>query len=145
MIDLYDPTHIVEKHGHVFVGMNYRLASFGFWALPELAKEQKSGTTGNYGLLDQRAAMQWVQRNIESFGGDASKVTIQGESAGGTSVVFHLVSPGSKGLFRGAIAESATDHKGCYFQNKTDSFELYSAMSAQLGCNYDANATGDRL
>jgi carboxylesterase type B len=140
-VDAYNPTNIVSKHGHVFVGMNYRLASFGFWALPELAKEQKSGTTGNYGLLDQRAAMQWVQRNIEAFGGDASRVTIQGESAGAFSVVFHLVSPGSKGLFHGAISESATDHQGCYFQNKTDAFELYSAMSAQLGCN----ATGDRL
>jgi carboxylesterase type B len=138
-LDAYDPTNIVSKHGHVFVGMNYRLATFGFWALPELATE--SGTTGNYGLQDQRAAMQWVQRNIEAFGGDASKVTIQGESAGAFSVVFHLVSPGSKGLFRGAIAESATDHKGCYFQNKTDSFELYNAISTQLGCP----ATGDRL
>jgi carboxylesterase type B len=140
-LDAYNPHRIVSKHGHVFVGMNYRLASFGFWALPELAKEQKSGTTGNYGMLDQRAAMQWVQRNIEAFGGDASKVTIQGESAGAFSVVWHLVSPGSKGLFRGAIAESATDHKGCYFQNKTDAFGLYGAMSAQLGCN----ATGGRL
>jgi len=79
------------------------------------------------------------------MGGDATKVTIQGESAGAFSVVFHLVSPGSKGLFRGAIAESATDHKGCYFQNKTDAFELYSAWSANLGCNYDANSTGARL
>jgi len=102
MIDIYNPTNIVEKHGHVFVSMNYRLGGFGFWALPELAAEQKSGTTGNYGLIDQRAAMQWVQRNIQAFGGDPNKVTIQGESAGAFSVTWHLVSPGSKGLFHGA-------------------------------------------
>ena len=73
-LKVYDPTNIVERHGHVFVGINYRLAGLGFLALPELAAEHLTGLTGNYGVLDQRAAMQWVQRNIRAFGGDPSKV-----------------------------------------------------------------------
>jgi para-nitrobenzyl esterase len=132
---MYDPTNIIEKHGHVFVSMNYRLNGFGFMALPELAAENPTGTTGNYGLQDQRAAMQWVQRNIRNFGGDPSKVTIQGESAGGMSVMFHLVSPASQGLFHGAIEESGSFQEGCYFQNRTDAYLFNRQWAAIKGCN----------
>jgi len=132
---LYDPTNIVERHGHVFVSMNYRLNGFGFFALPELAAEHPTGSTGNYGLQDQRAAMQWVQTNIRAFGGDPSKVTIQGESAGAFSVMFHLVSPASQGLFHGAIEESGTLAKGCFFQDRTDSFKFHREWAAIQGCN----------
>lgn len=79
--------------------------------------------------------MQWVQRNIASFGGDPSKVTIQGESAGAMSVMWHVVSPGSKGLFRSAISESATVRQSCYFQSKTDSFKFNKEWAAIHGCN----------
>jgi para-nitrobenzyl esterase len=134
--DLYNPMNIVKEHGHVFVGINYRLGGFGYWASPELAAEQKSGTTGNYGLLDQRAALQWVQRNILAFGGNPSKVTIQGESAGGLSVFWHLYSPGSKGLFHSAIAESGTlSATKCFIQNKSDAFKFYGDLASMNGCN----------
>ena len=132
---LYDPTNLVERHGHVFVGLNYRLSGFGFLALPELAAENPEGVAGNMGLLDQRAALQWVQRNIRGFGGDPQKVTLQGESAGAMAVMFHLTSPGSKDLFHGAITESPTIRQGCYFQNKSDSFAFGREWTALRGCN----------
>ena len=83
----------------------YRLGAFGFLAHPELTAEQ-GGHSGNYGLLDQIAGLQWVKRNIAAFGGDPSRVTIFGESAGGISVSMLSASPLAKGLFRGAISES---------------------------------------
>lgn len=86
------------------------------------------------GVLDQRAALQWVQRNVRGFGGDPQKVTLQGESAGAMSVMFHLTSPGSSGLFQGAIAESPTIIQGCYFQDKKDSFAFAREWTALRGC-----------
>merc|ERR1719183_1991325 len=132
-LKLYDPTNIVERHGHVFVGMNYRMSGLGFLALPELAAEHPQGLVGNYGVLDQRAAMQWVQRNIRNFCGDPSKVTIQGESAGSMSVGFHLVSPASKGLFRGAIEESGSVGRRWFLANKTDAFKFNRQWAAIKG------------
>lgn len=132
---LYDATHIVKMHEYIVVTMNYRLSGFGFFALPELASEDKDGTTGNYGVQDQRAALQWVQRNIRGFGGDPTQVTVAGESAGAFSVMFHLVSPASRGLFRAAIMESGTSHLTWFFQNKTEAFEFYTDFTAILGCN----------
>ena len=99
----YDGTNFA-KRGVVLVSINYRLGALGFLAHPLLSKE--SGVSGNYGLRDQIAALQWVQRNIAAFGGDPGNVTIFGESAGGTSVQALLASPHSKGLFHRAIAES---------------------------------------
>lgn len=75
-------------------------------ALDQLRKEDSTGTSGNYGMLDQRAALQWVQKSIASFGGDPARVTIFGESSGGTSVAYHVVNPRSAGLFKRAILES---------------------------------------
>jgi para-nitrobenzyl esterase len=91
----------------VLVSVNYRLGVFGFFALPELSAESPQGVSGNYGLLDQNAALQWVRRNIAAFGGDPRRVTIFGQSAGGQSVIAHLVSPLNRGLFARAISESA--------------------------------------
>ncbi len=88
----------------IVVSVNYRLGPLGFLALPELSAE--NGTSGNYGFLDQVAALEWVQRNIEAFGGDPGRVTIFGESAGGTSVVALVASPMTEGLIHGAIAQS---------------------------------------
>ncbi|MCR5546041.1 MAG: carboxylesterase family protein [Lachnospiraceae bacterium] len=95
------------KQGIVFVSISYRVGVFGYLADDELAAESPNGTTGNYGLLDQIAALQWVNDNIESFGGNAKNITIAGESAGSSSVNALCVSPLAKGLFVRAIAESS--------------------------------------
>lgn len=102
---LYDLEDLARR-GVVAVAINYRLGPLGFLAHPELSKESEQGVSGNYGLLDQIAALRWVQRNIKAFGGDPNRVTIFGESAGGGSVFSLLVSPLAKGLFQRAIAES---------------------------------------
>lgn len=90
----------------VVVSFNYRLGAFGFLAHPALSAESAHGVSGNYGLLDQQAALRWVRRNIAAFGGDPRRVTIFGQSAGGQSVIAQLVSPLSRGLMARAIAES---------------------------------------
>ncbi|RPJ59704.1 MAG: carboxylesterase family protein [Acidobacteria bacterium] len=99
---------ILARQGVVVVSFNYRLGVLGFLAHPELSRESAEKVSGNYGLLDQIAALKWVQRNIAGFGGDPKKVTIFGESAGGVSVFSLLVSPLAKGLFSRAIAQSGT-------------------------------------
>jgi len=98
----------LAQKGAVVVTLNYRLGPFGFLAHPALAAESSHHAAGNYGLLDQIAALQWVRRNIARFGGDPSRVTIFGESAGGMSVGSLLASPLAKGLFQRAILESGT-------------------------------------
>lgn len=98
----------MSKRGIVAVTINYRLGIFGFFAHPELTKESPHQSSGNYGLMDQHAALLWVQKNIASFGGDPKRVTIAGESAGSFSVSAQVASPLSKGLFAGAIAESGS-------------------------------------
>jgi para-nitrobenzyl esterase len=96
----------MARRGIVALTVNYRLGVFGFFAHPELTKESPQHASGNQGLLDQVAALQWVQRNIAAFGGDPSRVTIAGESAGSISVSVLMASPLSKGLIAGAIGES---------------------------------------
>jgi para-nitrobenzyl esterase len=101
----YDGASMAKK-GIVVVTVNYRLNIFGFFAHPELSKEASYKGSGNYGLLDQHAALKWVQKNIQSFGGDPKKVTIAGESAGSIAVSAQMTSPLSKDLIAGAIGES---------------------------------------
>lgn len=101
----YDGESMAAK-GIVVVTVNYRLGVFGFMAHPELTKESPHKASGNYGLLDQHAALRWVQQNIRNFGGDPKRVTIGGESAGSISVSAHLASPLSRKLIAGAIGES---------------------------------------
>lgn len=103
----YDGESLAQK-GIVVVTTNYRLSAFGFLAHPELTNESPHHASGNYGLLDQNAALQWVQQNIAAFGGDPKRVTIAGESAGSVSVSAHMVSPLSKNLINGAIGESGS-------------------------------------
>lgn len=103
--DIYDGTAMANKDV-VFVSINYRVGVFGFLAHPELSNESDKKTSGNYALLDMVAALQWVHDNIENFGGDPSKVTIAGQSAGAFAVNFLAASPLTKGLIHGAIAES---------------------------------------
>ena len=100
-----DGTNLAQQ-GVVVVSMNYRLGIFGFFVHPELAKESGKNAAGNYGLLDQTAALRWVHDNIAAFGGDPSNVTIFGESAGSFSVSAQMASPLAKGLFQKAIGES---------------------------------------
>lgn len=97
-----DPSPLVGK-GVIVVNVGYRLGAMGFLAHPSLAQD---GAAGNYGIMDQQAALRWVQDNIAQFGGDKKNVTIFGESAGGFSVMVHLASPGSAGLFSKAIVQS---------------------------------------
>jgi para-nitrobenzyl esterase len=108
---VYDGSHFARR-GVVFVSFNHRLGRFGFFAHPALTKEAPDGPLGNYGYLDQIAALQWVQRNVAAFGGDPGNVTLFGESAGGGSVHTLMVSPLAKGLFQKAIVESGGGRAG---------------------------------
>ena len=96
----------LAKKGVVFVSIAYRVGQLGFLAHPELTAESPNHVSGNYGLLDMIAGLQWIQKNIAAFGGDPNKVTIFGESAGGIAVSMLCASPLAKGLFHGAISES---------------------------------------
>ncbi len=96
----------MAKRGIVVVTLSHRLGIFGFFSHPQLAAESPQTATGNYGLMDQTAALRWVQRNIAAFGGDPKRVTIAGESAGSFSVSAQMASPLAKDLFAGAIGES---------------------------------------
>jgi para-nitrobenzyl esterase len=113
------------------VTINYRLGALGFLAHPALA-DHPGGSSGNYGLMDQQAALRWVQRNIGQFGGNPRNVTIAGESAGGLSVLSQLASPGAHGLFDRAIVQSGT-----FALNQTplaDAEKAGQAFAAKAGC-----------
>jgi len=112
----------LAKQGVIVVSMNYRLGVFGFFVHPELAKESGRDAAGNYGFLDQVAALRWVRDNIAAFGGDVGNVTIFGESAGSFSVSALMASPLAKGLFQKAIGESG----GAFFSSGL-AFEPLSA------------------
>ncbi|MFZ0522279.1 MAG: carboxylesterase family protein [Candidatus Acidiferrales bacterium] len=111
----YDGENLAKK-GVIIVSPNYRLGIFGFFSHPELAKESERHASGNYGLLDQVAALHWVLRNISAFGGDPHNITIAGESAGSLSVSALMASPLSKDLFQKAIGES-----GAFFPSRPTS------------------------
>ncbi|KAF3686176.1 Liver carboxylesterase [Channa argus] len=111
----YSPTEkLAANTGVVYVSFNYRLNAFGFLALEVLREGSPKNTSGNYGFMDQIAALKWVQMNIHVFGGDPGKVTIFGQSSGGTSVWTLMVSPLAKGLFHAAV-----DMSGSYVYNAT--------------------------
>jgi para-nitrobenzyl esterase len=133
--DTYDPTPLVND-GVTVVTLNYRLGQLGFLADSALASAQ--GDAGNYGLMDQQAALRWVQQNIAAFGGNPRDVTLFGESAGGLSVLSQLTSPGAAGLFQRAIIES-----GSYDLTQT-SLAASEAQGAQFasaqGCTQSAAA-----
>ena len=108
---VYDGTQFA-KRGLVFVSFNYRLGRFGFFAHPALTKESKDGLLGNYGYMDQIAALKWVQRNIAALGGDPHDVTVFGESAGGFAVHMLMTSPLTVGLLQRAMVESGGGRSG---------------------------------
>lgn len=118
--------------GVVVVSPNYRLGPFGFLAHDALAAEDADGSTGNYGLLDQQAALRWVRDNIAQFGGDPDNVTIAGTSAGGQSVGLQLVSPGSDGLFHRAVVQSA--YPTSRWRSTEEARIQGDDLAASLGC-----------
>jgi para-nitrobenzyl esterase len=135
----------LARKGVVVVSFNYRLGIFGFFSHPELAKESPHGASGNYGLLDQVATLQWVHDNIAAFGGDPANVTIFGESAGSISVSAHMASPLSKDLIKAAIGESGavfmltppmppasqTEEQGAHFATSTLGANSLDALRAK--------------
>lgn len=120
--------------GVIGVTINYRLGPMGFVCLPELA--ERDGHTGNYGLYDQMTAMQWVQHNIEAFGGDPTKVTIMGQSAGAMSVQQHCVSPLRDGLFSQAVMSSGGGVSKLMDSKATteDRYEFWQKVMSESGC-----------
>ncbi|WP_325117031.1 carboxylesterase family protein [Streptomyces sp. GMR22] len=123
-----------QRQRTIGVSLNYRLGAFGFLGLPALTEE--GGESGNYGFMDQQAALRWVQRNIAAFGGNPGEVTIDGESAGGWSVCGHLVSPGSRGLFARAMIQSGSCRSGP--QDRAEA--AGTAFARQAGCDATAQA-----
>jgi para-nitrobenzyl esterase len=117
----------LSKKGVLVVSMNYRLGIFGFFSHPELARESGHNASGNYGLMDQLAALQWVHDNIAVFGGDPDNVTIFGESAGSFSVSALMASPLARGLFKRAIGES-----GAFFGNTLPARPLAETEKADV-------------
>lgn len=128
----YDGQVFAERQGVVLITIQYRLGPFGFFAHPALAAEGEP--SGNQGLLDQRLALEWVKRNAAKFGGDPSNVTLFGESAGAGNVCYHLVSPGSRGLFHRAIGQSG----GCTMRSGVETAAAVGdsmvAYAAAVGC-----------
>ncbi|NUZ05287.1 carboxylesterase/lipase family protein [Piscinibacter koreensis] len=129
--DALDPTDLVAQNV-VVVTINYRLGVLGFLSHPALSAESPDRVSGNYGILDQQAAMRWVQRNIANFGGDPNNLTLFGESAGGLDIHTHLASPLAAGLFHRAIVQS-----GAYAVNQSSmaaNENRGNAFGARYGC-----------
>jgi para-nitrobenzyl esterase len=138
----YAGDHLASTYGVVIVTLNYRLGAFGFMAHPALDTEDPAyPSSGNYGLEDQRFALEWVQRNIAAFGGDPSQVTIFGESAGGFSTCALYVSPRTHGLFHAAISESGLCAGRIIEQSHAAAIAQGTMAGASLGCaGSDASA-----
>jgi len=129
---------MAERTGAIVVATNYRLGPFGFLAHAALTAEDPSyASSGNYGLLDQRAALVWVRDNINAFGGDPNNVTIAGTSAGGHSVSFHMVAPGSSGYFHRAIMQSG--YASSRWPTLAEGEALGATLAAALGCTSPAD------
>ena len=143
--DFYDAQGLA-KQDVVVVTFNYRLGPLGFLAHPLLSKESEYNVSGNYGLLDQIEVLKWVRGNISAFGGDPSRVTIFGESAGGRSVAHLMVSPLSQGLFHGAIMQSSSVYRP--IQHLRESWYNRSSMEdigKKVARELDADTKSDPL
>eukprot|EP01059_Diplonema_ambulator_P016561 TRINITY_DN2817_c0_g2_i1.p1 TRINITY_DN2817_c0_g2~~TRINITY_DN2817_c0_g2_i1.p1 ORF type:complete len:692 (+),score=89.81 TRINITY_DN2817_c0_g2_i1:35-2110(+) len=127
----------------ILVTPNSRLGVFGFGAHPLLAERNPQNTTGNYGMQDQRLALSWVQKNIRKFGGDPDRVTILGESSGGTAVAYHLTNPRSWGLFSRAVAQSPGLYQTQTYENAAENTEFLATQLAFAG-NPDCHVGGWR-
>lgn len=123
----------LADRGLVVVTVQYRLGVFGFLSHPQLTHESPHGASGNYGLMDQVAALEWVKRNIAAFGGDPAAVTVAGHSAGGQDVGLLLLSPRARGLFARAIQQSGTAGFGLPPRNLAENEKIGEAFAASLG------------
>jgi para-nitrobenzyl esterase len=139
-VAIYDGEALAQK-GLVVVTFNYRVGVFGFLALPELSAESDHHASGNYGLLDQVAALQWVSRNISAFGGDPHNVTIAGQSAGAMSVYLLTASPRATGLFQRAIVESGPGGLAAFGLTGSGSLAMPLAAAESSGAEF-AKARG---
>ena len=128
-VPVYDG-EALARTGMVIVTINYRLGALGFLAHAALTAESKHHSSGNYGLLDQIAALRWVKENISAFGGDVARVTIAGQSAGAMSVADLLASPLAKGLFSAAIADSGIGGRGVPMQTLAEAEEASAAFAS---------------
>jgi len=127
------------KQGVILVSINYRLGRLGFFAFPALSQEHPDEFKGNYAYMDQMAALKWIQKNINAFGGDPNNVTIFGESAGGVSVQSLLTIPSTQGLFHKAIIESGGGRDGVLTGRqiaKENSDKYYSVSAETIGSNF---------
>jgi len=134
-----EPQHdgeVLATRGVIVVSINYRLGIFGFFAHPDLTKESAHHTSGNYGLLDQWAALRWVRDNIRAFGGDPDRITVFGESAGSFSISALMASPLSRDLIAGAIGESGAFFGPTFAMKPLSSGE---AMGARLATKLSAD------
>jgi para-nitrobenzyl esterase len=139
---VHNGEHLARK-GVILVSLNYRVGPLGFLAHPELSAESPHHVSGNYGLQDMIAGLQWVQKNIAAFGGDPAKVTIFGESAGGIAVSMLCASPEAHGLFRGAISQSGgsfgptrpTTYPGENMRTLAEAEQSGVALAAQVGAH----------
>lgn len=131
-----DPSRIARETGTIVVMVNYRLGMLGFMSHAALDAEASDGVSGNYGLMDQQAALQWVHDEISSFGGDPNNVTIAGASAGAGSVCAHLSSEPVQGLFSGAVIQSGV----CWAQDIDASLATGTAFAEAAGCADPATA-----
>lgn len=143
-VPIYDGEAMARKDV-VFVSFNYRVGVFGFFAHPELSKESLIHSSGNYGLMDQIAALKWVKKNIAAFGGDPDNVTIAGQSAGSMSVNCLVASPKAKGLFQQAIAESGSmmisnENKKMIDLNTAEAQGVVAAKGAEVTSLQDLRA-----
>lgn len=130
---IYDGEEMAKK-GIVFVSINYRVGVFGFMAHPDLSKESGHNSSGNYGFLDQIAALKWVQKNIAAFGGNPNNVTIAGQSAGAFSVNAMIASPLAKGLFHKAIPQSGGLLSNRFSQNLDEAEKQGSKFMEKANC-----------
>ena len=132
-LDVYDGRYLASEQNIVVVSLNYRLGAFGFLAMGD------PSSPGNQGLMDQAMALQWVQDNIQSFGGDPNQVTIFGESAGAASVSLHMLSPVSRNLFRRAIMQSTAATAPWATYTETEGIRRAKELARRTECLEDKN------
>ncbi|GIJ63883.1 carboxylesterase/lipase family protein [Virgisporangium aurantiacum] len=125
-----NPDKFITRQDVVYVTINYRLGAMGWLDTPSLEQANPDGSTGNFGLLDQQAALRWVQRNIRAFGGDPDNVTLAGQSAGASNTCAQLASPSARGLFDRAILHSG----GCSARTPDAARQSGEQFATELGC-----------
>ncbi|KJE94283.1 acetylcholinesterase [Capsaspora owczarzaki ATCC 30864] len=144
-LGLYNGINMSYNNNVIIVAANYRVNVFGFLANSILQATDPQHSTGNFGLLDQRLALQWTRANIANFNGNKDQITIFGESAGAFSVCFHLASPASRGLFASAIMESGTCSNTFFFQTLDFAESFGEIYTATFGCNATQQTAAEYL